>query len=255
MSSTIWTQCGGPSRLASLSEVAWRVVEDQSQVATRKLVDSDAEQVRLEWLIESKKPPLPRGPEWEHLHYLLATPFRYPPLAHGSRFGTRLERGVWYGSVQVGTALSEVAYWRLRFFSDTEAALTSTVTLTAYSITVRSPRAIDLTNPPFVAFRPQISSPITYQHSQSLGHELRRAGVEFCRYYSARDPHGGENIAVFSPLAFAKKTVADSSMEIWYAYASAAGVEFRRRAFTQEKRIGFRRSDFEIDGALPLMKA
>ena len=88
MPSSIWTRCAGRSSLRPLSGRAWRVVESQHLFSTRKLVDSDAEQALLEELIEEVKPPtgVPAG-----LHYLLFTPFRYPPLRHGSRFGTRAE--------------------------------------------------------------------------------------------------------------------------------------------------------------------
>ena len=78
MSSSIWTRCAGDSELRPLRLSPWRVVESQHQVSTRKLVDSADEQALLEELIDGAKPPdLTRG----RLHYLLFTPFRYPPLA------------------------------------------------------------------------------------------------------------------------------------------------------------------------------
>ena len=55
-----------------------RLVESQEQVATNSLVRTLAEQALLEDLIEASKPPLPAT--GHGLHYLLATPFRYPPL-------------------------------------------------------------------------------------------------------------------------------------------------------------------------------
>ena len=49
------------------------------------LVDTMAEQQRLEQLLDESKPPVP--PECRSLHYLLATPFRYgAPYPGGSRF-------------------------------------------------------------------------------------------------------------------------------------------------------------------------
>src|SRR5436190_6610717 len=71
MSSTIWTQCAGSSEIRPLATTPWRAVESQHQVATRKLVDSDAEQAILEDVLERYKPPLPDG---SRLHYLLFTP-------------------------------------------------------------------------------------------------------------------------------------------------------------------------------------
>ena len=82
MSSNIWTLCAGDSELRQLQLVAWRAVEAQHQVSTRKLVDTAAEQELLEELIETAKPPDITG---GRVHYLLSTPFRYPPLRHGSR--------------------------------------------------------------------------------------------------------------------------------------------------------------------------
>src|SRR2546429_7726835 len=63
MSTTIWTRCGGKSNFRELALDAWRVVEAQHMVATRKLVDSDEEQAMLESLIERAKPPARQGPE------------------------------------------------------------------------------------------------------------------------------------------------------------------------------------------------
>ena len=83
MSSSIWTRCAGDSEIRPLHTSPWRVVEAQHQVSTRKLVDSTAEQVMLEEMIDGVKPPDATG---GRLHYLLFTPFRYPPLIHGSRF-------------------------------------------------------------------------------------------------------------------------------------------------------------------------
>ena len=112
MSSSIWTRCAGDSELRPLRLSPWRVVESQHQVSTRKLVDSAHEQLLLEQLIDGAKPPDLTG---GRSHYLLFTPFRYPPLRHGSRFGRRHERGIWYGSLELRSAFAEVAYYRLLF--------------------------------------------------------------------------------------------------------------------------------------------
>jgi len=72
------------------------MVEAQHVTSTRKLVDSDEEQQILEKEIDHVKPTLPDDAEFRGIHYLLSTPFRYPPLSHGSRFGTRHERSLWH---------------------------------------------------------------------------------------------------------------------------------------------------------------
>lgn len=68
-----------------------RLVESQEQIATHRLVATLARQAQLEALLERTKPPL--RPGTDGLHYLLATPFRYPPLPNGSRFGCAASQG------------------------------------------------------------------------------------------------------------------------------------------------------------------
>src|SRR3954452_2053811 len=120
MSSSIWTRCAGDSELHALRRSPWRVVEAQHQLSTRKLVASAEAQELLEELLERVKPP---DDTHGRLHYLLFTPFRYPPLRHGSRFGSRHERGIWYGAEDRRTAFAEVAYYRLLFLEGSRAEL------------------------------------------------------------------------------------------------------------------------------------
>src|SRR5688572_7007539 len=92
-----------------LAAKPWRVVEVQHRASTMRLVDTLAEQRLLEDLREQAKPPLPE--DAAPLHYLLATPFRYPaPPPDGSRFRGVGDPGVWYGATALDTALAEVAY-------------------------------------------------------------------------------------------------------------------------------------------------
>lgn len=251
MSPSIWTQCAGKSKIKSLTATAWRVVENQYQVSTRKLVDSQEEHELLERLIESKKPPLPTGPMWDHLHFLLSTPFRYPPLHHGSRFRRRHEPGVWYGSLEVATALTESAYLRLRLLNETAAEIKSETQLTAFSAPVKSSRGVDLTHAPFKNHASKISSKISYLHSQELGADMRESGVEAALYASARSAEGGTNIAVFSPQAFAVKTPDFSTFQTWFCYATRTRVDFFLRSFSEPQALDFDRRHFEVGGKLP----
>lgn len=79
--SEIWRQCKGERHIRPLQGRLVRLVESQEQVATLQLVDTLEEQALLEELLESSKPPVPA--DAEPLHYLLKTPFRYPPLRWG----------------------------------------------------------------------------------------------------------------------------------------------------------------------------
>ena len=246
MSSSIWTLCAGDSELRPLRASPWRVVESQHHVSTRKLVDTAEEQALLEELIDSVKPPdITKG----RIHYLLFTPFRYPPLQHGSRFGGRHERGIWYGSVELKSAFAEVAYYRLLFMEGSRAPLgTITTALTAFKASVRTLRGVDLVITPFDKYRAKIASPVSYETTQKLGDEMRVAGVEAFRYPSARDADG-INVAVFVPSVFGKSK--PKSLQTWYCSASKARVDFAQGDYFDRKRFSFDREQFLISGALP----
>jgi hypothetical protein len=231
------------------------VVEAQHVVSTRKLVDTAAEQEVLEELIERVKPPLPSDPELEGLHYLLTTPFRYPPLRHGSRFGTRAERSLWYGADALPTAFAEVAYYRLVFLEGSEAEIEPIrVDLSAFCAPVRTRRGVDLTRPPFGEHEAEISSPVSYETSQQLGRALRAADVEAFRYRSARDPEGGTNLGVFTPRAFTVRQ--PEELQTWYCVATRSAVELSDRSLlfgrnAERSAFRFPRELFEVDGVLP----
>jgi hypothetical protein len=226
------------------------VVEAQHLTSTRKLVDSADEQALLETMIDRAKPPAPHGPEFEGLHFLLATSFRYPPLRHGSRFGSRFERSLWYGSKERRTVFAEASYYRLVFLEGTAALLGPLhVDLSAFRVPVRTRRGVDLTTPPFDAHRDAISSPLRYDRSQALGAAMREAGVEAFRFRSARDAGGGVNLALFTPRAFAAKR--PEALETWTCSASRERVEFQRKDFFERTVLAFPREPFLVDGRLP----
>jgi hypothetical protein len=223
------------------------VVEAQHQISTRKLVGSDEEQAVLEELLERLKPPIPEG---ERLHYLLFTPFRYPPLVHGSRFGTRLERGIWYGSERTRTAVAEVAYYRLLFLEGTAADLGALETdLTAFRVRVRTDRGVDLTRPPFDRWRGKLASKTSYAATQPLGAAMREAGIEAFRAPSARDVEGGVNVGIFTPRAFAARK--PRALEAWRSVADRRAVELVKRDYFGRETVRFPREDFLVRGELP----
>lgn len=248
MSSSIWTQCAGASRIAPLGFSAWRVVEGQYQISTRKLVDSLEEQAVLEQLIETSKPARAAG---SFLHVLLATPFRYPPLRHGSRFAARYETSLWYGSESQRTAFAELAYYRLVFLEGTSADLDGVATWhTAFTAQARTARGVDLTKPPFLAHRQEIASPSEYGSAQALGSAMRQAGVEGFRFPSARDREGGANVGLFTPKVFGNAE--PRQFETWHCTASRQEVECVRRDFTETSAFTFAREEFLVGGDLPL---
>jgi hypothetical protein len=247
MSSDIWTRCAGSSEIRPFTADPWRIVEAQHQISTRKLVGSDEEQAVLEEVLERYKPSFPGTGS---LHYLLFTPFRYPPLPHGSRFGTRRDPGIWYGSEGVRTAFAEVAYYRLLFLDGTDAPLGPLAAdLTAYHVPLRTRRGVDLTAAPFARFRSSLASKTSYDATQPLGAAMRDAGVEAFRYASARDDEGGINVGAFSPGAFAARR--PRGLQTWRSIATHALVEFSRRDYFERGTFAFPRTEFLVDGTLP----
>lgn len=229
----------------------WRVVEGQHHVSTLALVDTLAEQTRLEVLLEATKPAIPA--ECRGLDYLLSTPFRYRPYPHGSRFRRAgATPGVFYAAAAVETAIAEAAFYRLLFFAESPATPfpANASEHTAFAARYGSGRAVDLTRDPLAGRRRQWMHPTEYEACQTLADGARLAGIEIIRYASARDPEHGANLALLTCAAFrAKAPVARQS---WRIRVSASGVQalrdfpklsldFGRDTFATDPRLaGFR---------------
>jgi hypothetical protein len=249
MSPSIWTQCAERFEPQRLGGAAWRAVESQHVTSTRKLVDSDEEQQVLEALIDTAKPPWPAGRRFVGLHYLLATPFRHPPLRYGSRFGTRRERGIFYCAQAQATVLAEKAYYVLLFLEGTDADIEPlTRPLTVFQVRISTAKGADLTRAPFDAYLDRISSPTSYGDSQPLGAAMREAGVAAFRFTSARDPERGANLGLFEPVFSQKKPLRP---EQWICTATRARVELEPGPAVMRSRTRFSREVFEVDGVLP----
>jgi len=250
MSSNIWTRCAERFEPQRLSGPAWRAVESQHVTSTRKLVDSDDEQQVLEALIDTAKPPWPTGRRFVGLHYLLATPFRHPPLRYGSRFGTRRERGIFYCAEEQATVFAEKAYYVLLFLEGTEADIEPlTRPLTVFQVRISTKKGADLTQAPFDDHMELISSPTSYIDSQLLGASMREAGVAAFRFVSARDPKAGANLGLFEPVFTTKQP---TNAEQWICTATRARVELEPGPAVMRARTRFPREAFEVDGVLPM---
>jgi hypothetical protein len=247
--SRIWQACADRIELARLRGTLQRAVESQEQVATRALVDNAAEQELLENILEHSKPPLRAGSE--RLHYLLQTPFRYPPLRHGSRLGARFEPAIFYASLQERTLLAEAAYYRFWFWFGMVTPPPSLQLITQHSVFhagYDTTRGLRLQDAPFDAYTDVLRSPDDYAETQALGTAMRAAGVKACQYLSARDRHGGINIAVFLPDVFSPANRIRRRQE-WSCTTTPARVWFVNIATraTQE----FALEQFLVGGAFP----
>lgn len=194
-----WVARLAEARVLSLSGVLLRLVESQEQVATNQLVSSLDRQAVLEAMLEATKPRLRLGSEG--LHYLLATPFRYPPLKHGSRFGTRSAPSLFYGALQTGTVLAEAAYYRFLFWHGmvTPPAGKLDTQHTLFGAAYCTDKGLQLQTPPFASHNDVLCSPSDYGSTQALGADMRAAGIEAFEFISARDPEHGINVALFTP--------------------------------------------------------
>lgn len=246
MSSPIWTPEGLSSELRPYERGVWRLVEAQHAVSTRKLVDSNAEQETLEDLIEATKPAIPS--ECRGFHYLLFSPFRYPPRPNGSRFRRPGQPGVFYAAEELSASAAEMAFYRLLVFAELPDTPwpANPLEFTGFSVGVYSPRSLDLAKPPLDADAPAWRHPVKYEPCQQLADAAREADAEILRYASARDPAGGVCIAVLTCRAFAEK--GPRNLESWHigvgssgAYAirefPVARLEFGRNAFAADPRI------------------
>jgi hypothetical protein len=206
----------------------YRLVEGQHYISTRPLVDSDEEHDVLENLLDASKPPAPTENARGALHYLLYTPFRYPPLKSGGRFHTRIEQSIFYGSEDLQTSMAEVAYGRFLFMQHSAADFEPMqVPYTHFVAVVKSARALLLTTTPFSKHRAVLSHPTSYAASQAFGTRMRQAGVELFTYYSARNPDG-VNVGLFSVEAFKKNQPVKGKDGHWSVFISSDTVEFKR---------------------------
>jgi len=230
---SIWHSCQGEKHLRSLQLDPWRVVEAQHVLSARDLVDNSEEHDLLESMLEDSKPPVDK-----EKGYLIFTPFRYPPLKYGSRFGSVLEPSLWYGSLELETAFAETAHYRRLFLNDSAADLGYIeLILSAFRTRIKTDKGIDLSAAPFDTYREQLSSKDSWRHSQSTGTDMRDAGVTAFVFYSARHNEQAKNVASFTPSVFCSKdNQYIHNLQNWQCIANREAVEFVRSGFPCEKR-------------------
>lgn len=238
------------SHIAPQVGLVWRVVETQETAATRAITKNAEAQSRLEELLDSCKPPVPEA--CQQLSYLLMTPFRYPPLKYGSRYGTTVERGIFYAAKEQQTALAETAVYLWLFQSgpvETGPLSEFTDSRTLFSVRLRTRRGCDLSSPAFAGIRTQLTRPDDWGYTQQLGAQLRGAGVEFFWFPSAR-LGSGTNAAVLDPKAFA--STRPDSQELWNLRLSSELCWFGKANADRDDNayFEFNREQFEIRGLM-----
>lgn len=250
MSSITSTPAALSSEARPLAGTCWRLVEAQHRVSTLKLVDTLDEQEVLERLIEASKPAVPE--DCRHLHYLLATPFRYgAPYPRGSRFRRAgMTAGVFYAAESDTTGVAEMAFYRLLFFAESPETPwpANPAEYTSFSAELATGRSIDLTLPPFSAGAVAWADPIDYERCQLLADEARAASIDVIRYASVRDPAHGANLALLTCRVFTRPEPV--AAHTWHLKLGPAGVlavceaprirlHFDRDAFADPRLAGF----------------
>jgi hypothetical protein len=202
---TTWTTHAVASEARATSLDLWRAVEAQHIASTMALVDTVAEQAVLERLVEASKPPVPRDVARLGLHWLLFTPFRYPPPPGGSRFRGPNDPGVFYGAEQPRTACAEVGYWRWRHLRDSPGLKAMPARpQTVFRVPVAG-GAVDLRESPFDRDREKWTRRSDYSDCQSIARTAREAELQLIRYESVRDSRHGGCGAVLDAAAFASR--------------------------------------------------
>lgn len=244
----IWAQNNGPAAIRPIQGTFHRLVESQQAIATLAYVDTLEEQAVLESLLETTKPPWP--PDSGRYHYLLRTPFRYPPLEWGSRFGRAHEPSLLYGGLSRSATLAESAYYRLVFMHSMAAPLPPAPIHSQHTLLTaryRTPQGIQLQAPPFDQEQKRLTHPADYRATQALGTEMRTAGIQAFEYASARDPGRGLCVGLFAIQALADTQ--PRSTQRWVCETSANHVSFK--PVHGNDVLVFPLSLFLLDGQLP----
>lgn len=181
-----------------------RLVQVQGIDTLGPLVDDLSQLGRLEALIDSSKPPLPQAPPTQPRHPLLATPFRYPPLRHGSRFGSREYRGIFYASRTRAGALVEAAYYGFVFWAGMEKPLTRPIRRkqALFSVLIETSHGLRLHELGDGDFQAMLRHPSDYGPTQQIGSQLRMRGIEVFEYHSARTRNPEVQMGVLSETVF-----------------------------------------------------
>ena len=224
MLSNIWTPLAVSSEAFLWEGAAWRMVEAQHVASTMKLVDSESEQTLLESLLDGNKPDYALGTG--QLDYLLATPFRYPTRAGGSRFRAANDPGVFYAAESVMTAAAELGYWRWRFLKDApDLNHIEPVAHTAFQISART-TVVDLRLAPFSNDSAWLSK-TNYQPTQALASIARGIDLGGILYQSVRNPEPSWCVAILKPEAFSA-TKPNATMQTWWLAVKQDEVVWRR---------------------------
>ena len=240
----------------------YRLVESQEQIATRQLLNTLEEQALLEEMLDAVKPPYPEN--MAHLHYLLKSPFRYPPLKWGSRFGRTFEPSIFYGGCSVEVTLVESAYYRFIFWHSMQAPPPKPIMRsvhTLFSVDYKTQKGVQLQSAPFHQYHDALRHPSNYSFAQTLGTVMRSQQVELFEYCSARTTQNQEksqnkklNIreGICVGLFTADSFCTNQPKERQQCFCDMSADEIIFKAVESSELIRFPLDQFLLDGVLPM---
>jgi hypothetical protein len=233
--------------VAQLDGVVLRLVEQQGAQATRRTTDSLDEQAWLEDFLEASKPELPSTEECAVRHRLLLTPFRYRKR-HGSRFATRWERGLFYGSRSRFGCLLEGAYYELVFQNGPEQPFPRSTAMrkTLFHVQVRTARGLKLQDHNGRGVQARLRDPVDSHFCQGIGGQMREAGIEAFEYHSARSVEDVVQVGAISCCVFISTPFDQVEVQL-----EANGQDVSIRCLDDNRVHHFLRQQFEVNGELP----
>jgi hypothetical protein len=236
--------------LTSYANSVCRMVETQEYAATTSLVDDLEEQAILEQILDDFKPRY--ADNTQDLHYLISTPFRYPPLKYGSRFAAITEPCYFYASETIQTCLSEAAFYRFYLIDGTETPFPKMIQSehSLFFVQVMSSKTLDLTQISDLLIQKQLTDPISYSITQQVGQHARKNGADLLRYFSARSQEQGINLAIDNHTIIQSEKPEDKAGYICQLDPQSGILRFSQpRTFP----VTFTREQFLVDGHLPLL--
>jgi hypothetical protein len=249
----IWQRCHGSQQIKPVEGVLYRLVESQEEIATNGYVDTLEEQAVLESLLDQAKPAygdLSQQGNLDDYHYLLKTPFRYPPLPWGSRFGRHHETDIFYGGCSVAVTLAESAFYRFIFWFSIDAQPVKAMIKSQhqlFSVEYNTAHGVQLQSAAFSAEQSLLTHASDYRACQKLGSDMREAGVDAFEYTSARDPEQGVCVGLFNIAPLVTKEPKNKTS--WFCEVSAQRVAFSEYGSSQV--MSFSVNDFLVDGEFP----
>lgn len=233
--------------LTSLDGVVLRLVEQQGAQATRRITGSLDEQAWLEAFLEASKPVLPSEEECPVRHRLLLTPFRYRK-PHGSRFATRWERGLFYGSRSRFGCLLEGAFYELVFQDGPERPFPRSAAMrkALFHVQIRTSKGLMLQAQAGSSLQPRLRDPLNSGFCQAIGAEMRAAGIEAFEYHSARSQEDVVQMGAISCCVFSSTPFDQVEVQV---EANRNHVSFR--CLDDNSVHHFPRQNFEVNRELP----